>query len=223
MTTDQVYQIIKYAANKNQQGYISPDEFYIIINSAQNQYLDFLLGSYQKQQVGRPIPVVAFGQNQKLRTSLAPLIYSRVLNPNSTTGIAAFPDDFELVDAMWSLYGIYNIRFAQQDSLNSFYRSSIDPIEENPVYLIQHEGFHFYPENIGATKLSYIRTPPSIVWGYSVDSNGQPVYNASISQQPVWFDMDMYEIIARALILVGVNLQMSQLVQYANEIKTIGQ
>lgn len=223
MTVDQVYYIMKYAVSKNQQGYLSPDDFYHVINTAQNQYLDYLLGEYQKQQVGRPIPVVAFGQNQKLRTSVAPLIYNIVLNPNSSTGIAPFPSDFELVDAMWSVYGVYNIRFAQQDSLNSYYRSSIDPISENPIYLIQHEGFHFYPENIGQTRMSYVRTPPSIVWGYVNDSNGQPVYNPATSQQPIWSEMDMMEIIVRALQLVGVNLQMANVMQYANDIKNNGQ
>lgn len=223
MDANRVYVLMKYAVNKNQNGYLSPEDFYTVINTAQNQYLDYLLGEYQRQQVGRPIPVVAFGQNQKIRTSIAPLIYNVVLNPNTTTGIAAFPSDFEQVDAMWSLYNIYNIRFAQQDSLNSFYRSSIDPIAENPIYLIQHEGFHFYPENIGAAKLSYVRTPPSIVWGSSTDSNGRTVYNPATSQQPVWSDVDMMNIIVRALQLVGVNLQLGVLLQYSNEVKNMGQ
>jgi hypothetical protein len=223
MTVDRIYILMQYAVNKNQQGYLSPEDFYTVINTAQNQYLDYLLGEYQKQQIGRPIPVVSFGQNQKLRTSISPLIYNIVLNPNAVTGIAAFPSDFELVDAMWSVYGVYNIRFAQQDSLNSYYRSSIDPIAENPIYLIQHEGFHFYPENIGQTRMSYVRTPPSIVWGYVLDSNGEPVYNPAASQQPVWGDMDMMEIIVRALQLVGVNLQMANVMQYANDVKNNGQ
>lgn len=67
---------------------------------------------------------------------------------------------------MWGLYGFYNIRFAQQDRLDSFIHSSIDPIAENPIYLIQHEGFHFFPENFGSARLSYVRKPPSIVWGW---------------------------------------------------------
>lgn len=221
---DFVFRVMSLAVSKNkQQGYLSREDFYYYINTAQNQYLDYLLGEYQKQQVGRPIPVVAFGQNQKIRTSIAPLIYNVVLSPNTTTGIAAFPPDFELVDAMWSLYNIYNIRFTQQDSLNSFYRSSIDPIADNPVYLIQHEGFHFYPENIGSAKLSYVRTPPSIVWGYSVDGNGREVYNPATSQQPVWNDTDMLNIIVRALVLCGVNLQLGAVMQYANDIKNNGQ
>lgn len=223
MTTDQVYKVLQIIINKNQQGNLTPDQFYLLINTAQSQYLDYLLGEYQRQQVGRSIPVVSFGQNQKLRTSLAPLIYGTILNPNSSTGIASFPSDFELVDAMWSLYGIYNIRFATQDKLNSYYRSSIDPIADNPVFLIQQEGFHFYPESIGQVRMSYVRTPPSIVWAYTFDGNGRPVYDPANSQQPVWSDTDIFQIIIRAAAIEGVSLQLNTVIGYANDIKNNGQ
>jgi hypothetical protein len=81
----------------------------------------------------------------------------------------------------------------------------------------------FYPENIGSAKMSYVRTPPSIVWGYTLDSNGIPVWNPATSQNPVWSDGVMMEIIARALRLIGVNLQSSVISQYANEVKQLGQ
>lgn len=224
MDVNTTYKIILYAAAKNlQNGYVSPEDFNtVLMPTAQASYLDYLLGQYQKYQTGRPIAVVEFGQNQKIRQSIAPLIYGVVLNPNTTTGVAPYPSDFEQVDAMWSLYGFYNIRFVQQDSLRSFYRSVIDPVPQNPVYLLKHEGFQFFPENIGSARMSYVRTPPSIVWAYVLDSNGLPVYDPANSQQPVWGEFDMMNIIIRALKLLGVNLQLSTLMQYAEEIKQTG-
>lgn len=225
MDVNVVYKIILYASAKNtQNGYISPEDFNtVLMPMAQKSYLDYLLGEYQKYQPQRPIAVVEFGQNERIRESLAPLIYGTNLFPSTTTGIAPFPSDYEYSDNMWGLYGFYNIRFVQQDRLDSYIHSSIDPVAENPVYLIQHEGFHFFPENYGSARLSYVRTPPSIVWGYDEDSNGIPVYNPAKSQQPVWGDTDIYQIIVRALALVGVNLQLGVVVQYANEIKNSGQ
>lgn len=225
MDVNQVYLTIQYACAKNQsQGYISPDDFNnVLMPVTQKNYLDYLLGEYQKYQPQRPIAVVEFGQNERIRESLAPLIYGADLFPNTTTGIAPFPSDYEYSDNMWGLYGFYNIRFVQQDRLDSYIHSSIDPVADNPVYLIQHEGFHFFPENFGSARLSYVRTPPSIVWGYDLDSNGIPVYNAALSQQPVWGDTDIYQIIVRALALVGVNLQLGVVMGYAQEIKNSGQ
>lgn len=215
---------MQYVVGKNiQQGYLSPEDFFTVINAAQNEYTDYLLGEYQQYQAGRPIAVVEFSGNERIRESISPLIYNTVLTPNSTTGIASFPSDYEYTDAMWTLYGLYRIRFTQQDALFSTYRSSIDPVNENPIYLIKHEGFQFYPENIGNARLSYVRKPPSIIWGYTLDSNGIPVYNAATSQDPVWSDTDIMQIIVRALRMVGVNLDYNSVGQYANEVKNMGQ
>lgn len=227
MNVNQMFQVWTYGLSKNlQQGYGSPNDFYICINQAQRSYTDYLLGEYQKYQIQRPIAVVEFGQNERIRDSIAPLIYNTILPINSTTGIASRPSDFEYTDAMWGVYGNYNIRFIQQDRLDSYVHSEIDPVVANPVYLLRHEGFQFFPdrpfgENQAA--MSYVRTPPSIVWGYVEDSNGIPVWNPATSQNPVWSDTDMLNIISRALMIVGVNLQFSTVMQYAQDIKNGGQ
>jgi len=222
-----MYEVWISVLGKNkQQGYASPEDFYTYINQAQRSYMDYLLGEYQKYQAQRPIAVVQFGQNERVRDSIAPLIYNAILPINSTTGIAPRPSDYEYVDAMWSVYGTYNITFTQQDRKDAYIHSAIDPVVTNPVYLIRHEGFEFFPqrpygENQAA--MSYVRTPPSIVWGYVEDSNGIPVWNPATSQDPVWSDTDCLQIIVRALMLVGVNLQFNTVMAYANEIKQGGQ
>lgn len=225
MTSDLAYRIIQYAAAKNTaQGYISPDDFNsVLMPTAQQEYLDYLLGEYQQYSANRPVAVVQVGDGERIRNSIAPLIYNTILTPNTTTGIAAFPSDYEATDAMWAIYGFYNIRFTNQPRLASFWQSQIDPIASNPVYLLKHEGFQFYPESIGLAKLSYVRTPPSIFWGYTLDANGIPVYNPATSQHPVWSDTDMLNILARAMRLIGVNLDMATLSGYANEVKMGGQ
>lgn len=223
MNVNEVYILMKFIINKNQQGDLTPNDFNSSINQAQRSYLDFLLGEYQRYSVGRPIAVVEFGQNERIRQSISPLIYGTVLNPNTSTGIAPFPSDYEYNDAMWGLYGYYKIRFIQQDRLDDYYHSTIDPIATNPVYLINHEGFKFFPENIGAARMSYVRTPPPITWGYDLDFRGRPVYNEFTSQQPVWSDVDILQIIVRALKIVGCNLQLNVVSNYANEVKNNGQ
>lgn len=223
-----MFKIVRFAVAKNiSQGYVSPEDFNtVLMPTAQRNYLDYLLGEYQKYLPQRPIAVVEFGQNERIRDSIGPLIYNAILPISSTTGIASQPSDYEYVDNMWGVYGNYNIRFVQQDRLDSYIHSSIDPVRENPVYLIRHEGFQFFPDRPyghNQAKMSYVRTPPAIVWGYTLDSNNRPVYNAATSQQPVWSDSDIFQIIVRALLLLGVNLQIGIVMQYANEIKEKGQ
>lgn len=226
MTSNVMYQIVLLACAKNvQDGYISPQDFYTYANTAQQQYLDYLLGEYQKYQPMRPIGTPQVGDGERIRNSIAPLIYQTVLVPNTTTGVATYPADYELTDAMWGVYGFYNIRFVNQPRLASFWGSAIDPITEtgSHIYTLREAGIQFYPEHIGLARMSYVRTPPSIVWGYTLDSNGLPVWNPATSQDPVWSDTDCMNIISRILRLVGVNFADGVISQYANEVKQGGQ
>ena len=164
------------------------------------------------------------------------------------------------------------VRFVQQDSLYSYYNSTIDPIATNPIYLIEPDGFKFYPITLGSAVLTYVKNAPEMIWGYCLDANGRQVYNPTApptttttptasptsptttttsttsttstttttttsttttttsslncitySIQPIWYDVDLLEIIARTLKLVGVSLQIGQVEQYANQITTQGQ
>lgn len=223
MNINEVYNLVLYATAKNaSQGYVSPDDFNLTINQASRSYASYLLGSFQQYMPGRPVARVEFGQNTIVRTRLSPMIYWYNLSVNSA-GYTPYPGDYLQVDAMLT-YGDYKrIRAVQQDSLYSYVNSVIDPIAENPVYILQDKGFNFYPENITNAKLSYVRNPPDMVWGYTLNVNGIPVYNPATSVQPLWDDASMLDIIVRCLAIIGVNLQTNVLEQYAMTIKNQGQ
>lgn len=222
MTIDDVYSLIKYIINKQQIGYLNPDEFNLIINQAQTSFLDYLLGEFQQYQPGKSEPRIGFGQNQTVRQRLTPFIYGYILNVDGN-GFSPYPDDFQQIDAMWSMYGFDRIKYVQQDSLYSTYNSVIDPIGTNNIYLVESSGFQFYPTTIGQARLSYVRKPAQARWAYTNDIYSRPVYDPSQSINLEWYDVDILEIIARALRMVGVNLQAVQVSQYAEEVKNNGQ
>lgn len=222
MDVNDIYELMQYIIAKNMQGYLSPDEFNLTINQAQQSYQSYLLGNFQTYTPGRPVAKVELGQNSVVRQRLSPSIYNYNLAVDST-GFSPYPGDYLQADAMWSIYGNNRIRYVQQDSLYSFYNSVIDPVATNPIYLIEDVGFRFYPVTTATAKLSYVRNAPNMVWGYTLDGNGNPVYDVASSTQPIWDDASMLEIIARALRMVGVNLQSAVVSQYAEEIKNQGQ
>src|ERR1700749_4886684 len=99
------------------------------------------------------------------------------------------------------------ITFVQQDSLYSYLQSVIDPVTLTaPIYLIENNQFQFYPANLGTALLSYVKTPPAANYDDSNPGN---------SIDPVFFDTDCWTIASRALEMVGINLQMPQIQQYA--------
>jgi hypothetical protein len=221
-SVNEIYELMKYIINKDQNGYLSPAEFNNNINFAQNSYISFLLGTLQMYVPGRPISRVELGQNTVVRQRLTPSIYEYNLAVDST-GYSPYPGDFLQVDAMWSIYGYNRIRWTDQDKWYSTYNSVIDPVATNPIYRIKDIGLQFAPENIGAAKMSYVRVPPAIIWGYTLDVNGIEVYDPATSQDPIWENTSMLEILSRALRMSGVNLQSADVSNYAEQIKAAGQ
>lgn len=221
MNVNEVYQLILFIVNKNQSGYISPDEFNLVINQAQVSYMDYLAGQFQQYQAGRPMPTVQFGNNESTRQRVTPFIYNELLTVD-VNGLAPYPEDFLITDTVWTS-SLNKIKFVQQDYLSNYLNSRITPVADNPIYLAEREGFRFYPNNIGQARVSYIKKPTTIVFGYTVDGFGLPVYNPATSVDPQWQELDLLEIISRALRMIGVNLQSGLISQYANEITKTGQ
>lgn len=222
MNVNEIYELMKYIINKDQNGYLSPNEFNNNMGFAQNSYISFLLGTLQMYVPGRPIAKVELGQNSVVRQRLTPSIYEYNLAIDSN-GHSPYPGDFLQVDAMWSIYGYDRIRWVDQDRWYSTHNSVIDPIASNPIYRIRDIGLQFAPENIGSAKMSYVRVPPAIVWGFTIDGNGIEVYDPNTSIDPIWDNTSLLEIIARALRMSGVNLQAADVSNYAEQIKNMGQ
>lgn len=221
MNVNDMYRICQFAVNKAQNGYLTPSEFNLTINQAQVSYQDYLLGEFQQYQYGRPQARINYSQNQNIRQRLTPLLVETTLNINSTTGQSPYPADYVQTDTVMTS-SFNRVRYVQQDALYSFYNSQIDPIASNPIYLLEPTGFQFYPVTLGSAILTYVKDAPEIVWAYTT-VNGRPVYSSGTSVQPVWDNVDLLEIIARALKLIGLNLQDGQVQQYANQVTQTGQ
>ena len=231
MNVNDMYRICQFAINKAQNGYLTPSEFNLIINQAQVSYQDYLLGEFQQYQYGRAQARINYSENENIRQRLSPLITETTLTINGTSGEASYPNDYVQADAIITT-AFKRVRFVQQDSLYSYYNSEIDPVATNPIYLIEPTGFQFYPKTLGSAILTYVKDAPTIVWAYTTVS-GRPVYAPTQTGvgvtpitgavQPVWDNVDLLEIIARALKLVGVNLQAGQVEQYANQVTQQGQ
>jgi hypothetical protein len=221
MNVNDMYRICQFAVNKAQNGYLTPAEFNLTINQAQVSYQDYLLGEFQQYQYGRPQARINYSQNENIRQRLSPLITESTLTINGTTGKSPYPADYVQADAVRTT-AFERVRYVQQDSLYSYYKSQIDPIASNPIYLLEPTGLQFYPITLGSAILTYVKDAPQIVWAYTLVS-GRPVYDSATSTQPVWDNVDLLEIIARALKLIGLNLQDGQVEQYANQVTQTGQ
>lgn len=166
--------------------------------------------------------------NEIVRQRITPLIDQPSTLTIDVTGLAPYPADYQQADAL-NLTSMDRIRFVPQHKKYSYSKSKIDPVATNPFFLIESGGFRFYPNtnfngvSLGTVQLSYVKTPPKIVWASTPDAQGRPVYNQAGSTNPIWYDTDMDELIYRALDMIGINLQAQEISQYARMVKTEGQ
>lgn len=179
MDINTIYKLTQFIVNKNQQGYVSPEQFNLAMNQAQKSYVSYLLGSFQSYTPGRPVARVELGQNSVIRQRLVPIITATTLTVD-VAGFSLYPTDYLQTDAIRTVSDFQRVRFVQQDSLYSYYNSAIDPVASNPIYLLEQTGFRFYPVTLGSARLSYVKNPPDMIWAYKSDSNGRPVYTTGI-------------------------------------------
>lgn len=227
MDADTPFRIIQYIANKFLGGEITGQEYMDMINQAQRDFLNYLLGQFISYQYGKPLSKVQFGMNEIVRQRVTPFIAAPSPLTIDVNGNAPYPAGMQQVDAMYTST-MQRIRYVPQHKLYSYLNSQIDPIATNPIFMIESTGFQFYPNtttngtSLGTALISYVNTPPDVVWNSSPDGQGRPQYTSVGSQGPLFYDVDVMELISRSLAMVGVNLQAGEVSTYAENFKREG-
>jgi hypothetical protein len=221
MTVDQVYKILKFIVRKNQLGSLPPAEFEYAFNTAQRNYYDLLVGRIEQYRYGSPISRIALSMTDNVVTRLMPFQKTATLTVSS--GVTTKPNDFNKLLAMYTpnnfrVYRIEEDRFAER------IQDSIDPVDEaNAFYVEQKTNWRIYPITLNNLTLKYLYVPINVVWGYTLDGQGRPVYNPATSVQPEWLENDYDEIIARAAKIIGVSLKDQLDIQYGNSVIQTGE
>lgn len=212
---------MRFIARKNQLESLSPTEFEQSFNSAQRNYYDFLVGRIEQFRYDKPSPRVSLNMSENIVSRLMP--FEKSSTATVTAGLVTKPADFNKLLAMytpnnWRVYRIEENRFSER------YQDSIDPInEENAFYVEQSANWRVYPTTLATVTLKYLPVPTDVVWNYTLDGSGRPVYNSTGSVQPLWYDNDIDEIIARALKILGVSIKEGTLINYGQGVINTGE
>lgn len=167
MNINEIFLLTNYIAGKNQNGNITPDNFNLLVKASNAEFKSFLIGEVEQFQYNNPKSRVGLGSSELVLSSLSPFIPSPItLTVNGTTGIAPYPNDYIQRIALYDS-SMNKIRWAMQEKLAAYLSDPIDPIATNPIYLLEKDGFQFYPITIVNPKLSYIQTGAIPYWGYN--------------------------------------------------------
>ena len=213
ISIDTVYQRVLALANKEQRGYITPQEFNLFANQAQadvfEQYF-YDLNQWSRQHgndtmYGDPLEIL----EQKIE------IFHKAVSL-SGANIFTLPDN---------LYRLMQVRFSGaiveklthqkfQAALNSPLTA---PTLSRPIYYLKDKRIVVGPiQYFGSMNVNYIRKPEKVEWGYFV-INDKALYDSD-SLKTTDFELhpsEESELVYRILALAGVTLQKPQLTQTA--------
>jgi len=231
MTIDEAYKIVSYLVDKYQGTYIAPDDFNMIINMAQNQYIDSIIdgtGNINSSNRNSPTGLIV---NSSVSDRLSKF-YTEV-NLSATLGIVTKPA------TAWAITSVRTsanrpVKKVFDDNLATHLINPIDaPTAADPVYMEVGNTLKLFPLVNNSVILGYIRTPNKMVWAYYDDlihlpqgatvPAGKTLIPTTGSVNPEWSDSDMNEIIYIAIGLIGINLKDVDLVRASQTIKNEGQ
>lgn len=231
-----VYQTLKDLVNKDQQGFVTVDEFN---NFAQIAQLRIYNRLFDQLKDGSRLERAGFGQGRdksKYKQILEDLsVFSKSSDITKANNVYARPDDFSRVISIatsGSLLLGHTTRTPveicyDEEKIERILASTLNaPTESYPVALVSGD-IEVFPDSIKKIKVRYYKIPQSFTTAatpvrsadpptYGVDS-GTEVFNSSNSRDfelPEHYTMDLVLEIAS---LIGVNLRDDDVVAYSEK------
>ncbi len=245
VNVDTVYKTVLYILNKEQRGYIPPDEFNALAAQVQleifEQYFEELNQHLRIPQTDSEYTNRVKNLEEKIDI-FKTFATSATAAPNNVTYVAAAPPVpayFSLPDNLHRLGTlIYNEKEIQAVNRNEYFLINksplVKPTESNPLYVLEGTGSpsaapslaYVYPDSItSGVNAYYIKAPTPPIWAYSIGTQGQYIYEPTTTgagiipisgtEQFQLHESEQVNIILNILMYSGIVIRDPQVVQTA--------
>tara|TARA_R100001086_G_scaffold246882_2_gene179896 strand:- start:1911 stop:2579 length:669 start_codon:yes stop_codon:yes gene_type:complete len=215
---DTVYQTVLALANKEQRGYITPQEFNLFANHAQNDIFEQYF--YDLNQFKRaPGNSSNYADITKIIESKINIFTSKY-SANPIGGVAQPNDFYRISQASMDGVDCEYVTRSQQ----AYYDSPLtSPTKTRPIFYDFDGNFTFRPDGQLVT-ISYIRKPKTPKWSYVV-VNEKPLWNPSNATHFELHPSEEKNLIVKILKLAGISIEDPGVVTVASqeEVKDIQQ
>jgi hypothetical protein len=233
VSIDTVYQRVLVLANKEQRGYITPQEFNLLANHAQMEIFEQYF--YDINQFNR------IAGNTQEYSDMLTLLYEKIAIFEDERSTGWMSTNMPIIGDQWMtvpenlIYRLGTVRVGanQCEMLNSkdfdLARQSplTSPTLTRPIAYLSQRGLsvftsasqfitHANVQDIHGVSinLSFTMIPPTVQWAYVI-VNDKPLYNDNISVSFKLHASEETELVYKILKLAGVNLKAPQVVQVA--------
>tara|TARA_R110000824_G_scaffold56072_6_gene153856 strand:- start:401 stop:1138 length:738 start_codon:yes stop_codon:yes gene_type:complete len=227
---DTVYQRVLAIANKEQRGYITPQEFNLYANQAQ---MDIFEQYFYDLNQFHKLP-----GNDTTYADMVDLIeekvdhferYQQAAASVSNSNTFTLPDYYRMGEVFYLANGGYvEIENVTQNEIHHYLNSPLTaPTARRPIYvrnsgaanteILRERQITVYPATIvSGVTCNYIAKPTSVSWGYIINvTNGSALYNANNTTHFELHRSEESELVIKILELAGIELKDPQLYQQA--------
>jgi len=227
VSIDTVYQRVLALANKEQRGYVTPQEFNLFANQAQMEMFEQYF--YDINQFNR-----APGNTQEYSDQLS-ILYEKIgtfeIEQDDTWMNSNMTPTNDIMNIPWGeiyKFGTIKVDGAQAELVNGkdFDAAKLSPLTApsttRPICMITALGLTVatgantfaIPGNNENLSISYIARPSRVEWAYVI-VNDKALYNDNISVDFELHSSEETELVYKILKLAGINLKAAEVVQVA--------
>ena len=220
---DTIYKVLLTIMNKENQGYISPEEFNLLAINVQNDIFQGYAGDENdsKNKANRGLTNRGYGNKAfNARGDIGKFVTDSDLT--ATVGVVTLPSNlYRLEDRGISTSAGVLIDEVERNQIVTLLRTEAAPTVLYPVFEFKgNDTIKVYPTTITAVNVRYIRKPLDPKWTYTV-VGGKEFYdptNGSFQD----FELDYSEfsnIVIKMCTFFGINLREAEVVQAVELLK----
>ena len=237
---NEIYDLVSYMVNKDQQGNnLSANEYNIILKAANIGFFKQRYGLPEEYQAGAPLPKMSYEITQKIIDDLRAFKVRMGIDTASMVldrqGRANIPSDYVHFssagykqiknNSCGSLeQRTRNIEHLSDAQVNERLGNSLKkPTLKNPCFTTYSTYFQFYPANLRYVDFTYLRMPVTPRYAIIVDNQTDREFYDAANSVHFEYPEDCFEDIARLVCsYIGINLRSTDLVQYSEMKKQQG-
>ena len=219
INVDKVYQRVLILANKDQRGYITPDEFNSYAEQATNEIQSmYSLKMFQVSQ--GPASDSDYGDAMKVIEEK--ITYHDTVTPIAKTGnFHNYPEDFFQLGVVIA-NGIIADEVSHKDAAYINLSPLTKPTAKQPVYTRHTGGIRVYPDSISGVDINYLQKAIPGVWGYVFPTQQQiemgvpnePIYDEGSSRDFNLHPSEEHDLVYKILVLAGVTIKQADIAQF---------
>jgi hypothetical protein len=221
---NEVRNTVLYIINKDNNGYISPEQFNLYADNAQKEIFEGYFHDYSRAVNKRNVHGHTSGYGdipRRLEEVIDLFTKTDILTFAGITLTFSKPTDAYQMGTVLLSDGATEVEYVSHNKM-VYLNGSLDvaPTLEYPAYTLSEAGLKVYPTTInttGSVIANYIRYPKVPKWTYNSISGGEPFFNPALNgyQDFELPESDKMNLIVKILQYAGVEIREPEVVQIA--------